>query len=421
MEYTGNLMDDLRFLFAADDELNRDLSYVCDLLNPPERSPVSEDGKTKTVTGKRPVQTQYKRQQLEILELRRQVDLLKEKLLQAKRFATVKPDMSLWERAARDQIYAKSKSFQENEHLQASVEESTTFIEDMTRLLRKKPRLSFDVHSEEWRTYKLAAQASLRTAAIHAIADYQYNQLQTAFIKAGVHQCPDQVIQFAPKLLSDGQIIYERVYHVPLAAPYRLIGAATWKVFNGEYPIRLPDGAEETLEVLDPFTVYRAFQNVHESSSAHVNMIYKYYVECNREVIVWRSVLEDALVPRMAQGTVTNKWGWLVVEPTADAESCRVTFLLQVVPAPLQNDQKATLADYLTAAKVMAEKYAFGQPPEIPGTFPGGAVNETIEAALTFARRTFVEHDKELEWSLKCAIDQVVLEYQASHAERYLF
>ncbi|CAK5044117.1 unnamed protein product [Aphanomyces euteiches] len=176
-----------------------------------------------------------------------------------------------------------------------------------------------------------------------------------------------------------------------------------------------------TLEVLDPFTVYRAFQNVHESSSAHVNMIYKYYVECNREVIVWRSVLEDALVPRMAQGTVTNKWGWLVVEPTADAESCRVTFLLQVVPAPLQNDQKATLADYLTAAKVMAEKYAFGQPPEIPGTFPGGAVNETIEAALTFARRTFVEHDKELEWSLKCAIDQVVLEYQASHAERYLF
>ncbi|CAK4685878.1 unnamed protein product [Aphanomyces euteiches] len=382
MEYTGNLMDDLRFLFAADDELNRDLSYVCDLLNPPERRPVSEDGKTKTVTGKRPVQTQYKRQQLEILELRRQVDLLKEKLLQAKRFATVKPDMSLWERAARDQIYAKSKSFQENEHLKASVEENTTFIEDMTRLLRKKPRLSFDVHSEEWRTYKLAAQASLRTAAIHAIADYQYNQLQTAFIKAGVHQCPDQVIQFAPN------------------------------------SSRMDKSFMNTLEVLDPFTVYRAFQNVHENSSAHVNMIYKYYVECNREVIVWRSVLEDALVPRMAQGTVTNKWGWLIVEPTADAESCRVTFLLQVVPAPLKNDQKATLADYLTAAKVMAEKYAFGQPPEIPGTFPGGAVNETIEAALTFARRTFVEHDKELEWSLKCAIDQVVLEYQASHAER---
>ncbi|CAK4081816.1 unnamed protein product [Aphanomyces euteiches] len=188
------VVQDVHLLFATDDQLRDDLAYVCSLLDSPERKP-SPPSSSITRTSKSPEESKptlshQDRRKREILELRRQVDILKNQLLDAKQQATGKPDMSAWERAARDQMYAKSKSISENEQLRAQVEENATFIEDMTRVLRKRPRLSLDVHSEEWKAYKLAAQTSLRTAAIHAIADRQYQQLQTAFIQAGVYDCP---------------------------------------------------------------------------------------------------------------------------------------------------------------------------------------------------------------------------------------
>ncbi|KAH9161043.1 hypothetical protein LEN26_001612 [Aphanomyces euteiches] len=318
--------------------------------------------------------------------------------------------MSVWERAARDQVVASSKSISENEKLRAHVVENATFIEEMVETLRKKPRLSLDACSEEWKTYKLAAQASLRTAAIHAIADRQYSQLQTAFIKAGVYECQDEVIRDELIQQPDGRITSERVYHVTLAAPFRLIGAAVWKVFNGEHPMKIPDGAEQTLEAIDQFTVYQTFRNAGASVLVHANMIYKYYVEVDREVIVWRSVLEDALMPHMTEGAVQDKWGWLVVAPTANLATCRVMFLHQVIPT-----HKTSFAEHVKAKNVLMKKYAFIQPPDIPGTFPGGAVNEEMEIPIPFAKKTFLDRDKEMEWTLKRVIDQVVFDFQKSN------
>ncbi|CAK4664153.1 unnamed protein product, partial [Aphanomyces euteiches] len=78
----------------------------------------------------------------QLLQLRRQVDILKDSLLQAQLLATGKPDMSNWERAAREQMLAYTKSLSDNEKLRAHVEENATFIEEMVSTLRKKPRLS---------------------------------------------------------------------------------------------------------------------------------------------------------------------------------------------------------------------------------------------------------------------------------------
>ncbi|CAK4084250.1 unnamed protein product [Aphanomyces euteiches] len=134
------------------------------------------------------------RRKIEIQELRRQVDILKVRLLDAQQTATGKPNMGVWERAARDQIYAYSKSLNENELLRADIQRNAAFIEEIAGSLLKRPRLTLDVSSEEWRTYKLAAHALLRIAAIHAIAGHQYDMLETAFIKAGLVDRQDEVI-----------------------------------------------------------------------------------------------------------------------------------------------------------------------------------------------------------------------------------
>ncbi|KAF0736084.1 hypothetical protein Ae201684_007670 [Aphanomyces euteiches] len=363
-EETNQVVQDLHLLFATDDQLCSDLEYVCNLLSSPEKPPTNSPSRT-AKTSKKTSSWHLDRRKREILELRRQVDVLKGSLLEAQQLATGKPDMSVWERAARDQVVASSKSISENEKLRAHVVENATFIEEMVETLRKKPRLSLE---------------------------------------------NDEVIRDELIQQPDGRITPERVYHVTLAAPFRLIGAAVWKVFNGEHPMKIPDGAEQTLEAIDQFTVYQTFRNAGASVLVHANMIYKYYVEVDREVIVWRSVLEDALMPHMTEGAVQDKWGWLVVAPTANLATCRVTFLHQVIPT-----HKTSFAEHVKAKNVLMKKYAFIQPPDIPGTFPGGAVNEEMEIPIPFAKKTFLDRDKEMELTLKRVIDQVVFDFQKSN------
>ncbi|KAF0684271.1 Aste57867_23735 [Aphanomyces stellatus] len=429
-----DIVRDLHFLFANDDELRDELSYVCDLLTdapndpPPAAVPrsIDDDGDDEAAVEpkaapKRPrapvvvPETGGTRQQREIRALREQVDLLKDELIEAKRQVSLSVDMSAWERAARDQLYAKSKSLQENEQLRAVVAEQATFIDDMMRVLRKKPRLTtLDVHSDAWRTYKLAAQTSLRTAAIHAIADRQYAQLQTAMIQAGIYNCDDDIVRSGPTHRPDGQVLVERVYHVTLAAPFRLIGSAVWNVTRGNHAGPLSDGAEETLEVLDPCTIYRSFTKTKGAHAAHSNMVYKYFVERAHETVVWRSVLEDALVPHMTDGTVHDEWGWLAVAPLTET-SCRLSLLLQLVPEPLHDDAtiESSVEEIMAVSAHIMDKYAFAHPPDAPGTFPGGPVKEDTEGMyLPFAKKTFVERGKRLEMALKEVIDAIVDEFQ---------
>ncbi|KAH9067099.1 hypothetical protein Ae201684P_021266 [Aphanomyces euteiches] len=133
----------------------------------------------------------------------------------------------------------------------ASEDGESGVVQDLHFLFASDEELRVDlanlsnVDSEEWRAFKLVAQKSLRIAAIHAIADHQFNQLQTAMIKAGIYGCHDDIIRYELVQMPDGRIMPERIYQATLNAPFRTIGAAVWKVFNGEHPMRIPEGAEE--------------------------------------------------------------------------------------------------------------------------------------------------------------------------------
>ncbi|KAH9154081.1 hypothetical protein AeRB84_003779 [Aphanomyces euteiches] len=147
------VLQDLHFLFATDDKLQEDLAYLCDLIapTPPSDGPPSVKPRT----------TQYKRQRAEILELRRQ------------RKNVTYPCGNEW-------LATKNLSRSTNTQLRSDIEQNASFIDQTVRTLSKKPRLELDVSSQEWKTYTLVVQASLRTDAIHAIADRQYSFLQTA-------------------------------------------------------------------------------------------------------------------------------------------------------------------------------------------------------------------------------------------------
>ncbi|CAK4381043.1 unnamed protein product [Aphanomyces euteiches] len=78
------VVQDVHFLFATDDKLREDLAYVCDLLDSNDEDQLKISAKPTTARLKATHCSQYQRQKREILELRRQVDILKDQLLEAR-------------------------------------------------------------------------------------------------------------------------------------------------------------------------------------------------------------------------------------------------------------------------------------------------------------------------------------------------
>ncbi|CAK4086398.1 unnamed protein product [Aphanomyces euteiches] len=255
-----DIMQDLEFLIASDCQLKDELDHVCDLLDsdssPDELTPPTAAA---TASDKKKRRSRNNRYKQDILQLRAQVESLKEELLKA-RANTSTADMSVWELAARRERMESLRSQMENQDLRAAVEERASFIDNMKRLLCKKPRWisprGVVADDCEWQSYKLAAHQSLRIAAIHAIADRQYHRQNSAFIHSGV-------------------LDYNK-----------------------------------TVERIDDFTVYERYNHALGETTRHSNSIRKHYPCADRDVMVWRTVLEDALVPHMSKCTVDDSWGW---------------------------------------------------------------------------------------------------------------
>ncbi|CAK4514895.1 unnamed protein product [Aphanomyces euteiches] len=242
-------------------------------------------------------------------------------------------DLSAWKRMAKVERMEKGKAIKENEELREAVAGHATFIESMQKVFEKKPRLEyqFDIYSVEWKAYKLAAEKSLRVAAIHAMADRQYDRMDSAFIRAGlIDQTQDLFrAQFLPQ--PNGTTVYELVNCVSVAAPFRLLGASIWQAFSSLKSTSCPRDFIETLEIIDPFTVYSRKQMLAKGDAKvawQSNIIRKYFPENDRCVFVARTVLEDELSPPKPTDVVEDKWIWMEVVPV-DLCRCRLIALVQ--------------------------------------------------------------------------------------------
>ncbi|KAG9407633.1 hypothetical protein AC1031_002351 [Aphanomyces cochlioides] len=412
---------DLHFLIATDEHLEGELDHVCSLLldspsdsttQPNETGHLIPTAQRKASTTKTPGRN---RRRHEILELRRQVKALKNELTNVRHQAAMQNNMSMWEKAARAQLYHMEKAIQENELLRGKTSDNSLFIAKMKTFLHKKPRSNAELSSEDWQEYKLAASASLRVAGIHAIADRQYTRLDMVLINAGLFGVKDSFACVRPKTNSDGKGLYvEQIYCVNLDAPRENIVNAIWSFCkDGQLQCPLPSDAQQVIEIVDQNTLYEIYK---ERSSAgvfcHSNMIRKLYVEEHRHIILSRTVLHDALSPHMVHGDVENESSWIVVEDDElNPHQCHVTCLLQVqndlskLPSPMQLDDDR-IVEHLS--KLVLKPMPQGQGlifPEVKGidwnNFP-----------TTMA--TFMQISKRYEKHMIQVINQAVSNFQAS-------
>ncbi|KAH9113063.1 hypothetical protein AeMF1_012688 [Aphanomyces euteiches] len=330
-----DIMRDLQFLLTKNDVLEASRSQV-------QLCPLTDDG----YSGIKPEDRFRVKQNREIESLRREIALLNDQLLEKRNYVVQKSNVaSRWEKLARHEFYEKSKALRDNERLRLAVHEHAAFISEVTKQIwTKKPRLTQDLDpvTEAWQSFKLAAHSKLRIAAIHSIANRQYARLQTHLIQAGLVDQPDNVIQSKILPQPNGQVIVESVHHVALAAPFHAIGAAVWKVITDKVNLHWPSGGFVSTEMFDQFTMYQTSTRANNLDRATVrsNVIYKYFVEPEQEIIVWRSILEDERLPQTNLDSVHNESGWIMVTPISP-RSCRITVLVRVTPESVHKQGQA--------------------------------------------------------------------------------
>ncbi|ETW05285.1 hypothetical protein, variant 2 [Aphanomyces invadans] len=252
-----DVLQDLPFLFASDNVLDDELAYVSDLLEPSSTlsdeamntiACTSDESSSPPPTKPPKINKFRERQRQEIRSLRLEVQALKASLLGAQRDALKSSTVSSWERAAREEQFAAGKALYENERLRQNVQHNATFIDDMSRVLSKRPRLTLTMDgaaSDAWKECKLAAHAALRVVAMHAIADRQYNLLDSAFRASGLVSRTQDGMHVAPRIHPQdaSKLIIEYSYQFTIPAPPVMLANAVWDVCSGSNSPTLPPGA----------------------------------------------------------------------------------------------------------------------------------------------------------------------------------
>ncbi|KAG9401188.1 hypothetical protein AC1031_009941 [Aphanomyces cochlioides] len=437
MDDAWDIATDLPFLIAKDDELSDELAQVSAILTSIDEE-VNESSKTvsshpksvkrtsnslsASITAPAWVSNKYEfRQRQELRLLQKQVTELKEQLELARIFSAKKLELPKWERAARLELQAKLRAIAENEQLKADIQGSTSFIATMQKYFRKKPRLSMDIdiHSEEWMEYKLAAQASLRIAAIHAIADRQYRRMETAFINANLIGVGGNVFCMKPIRLANSKVIVQLINHVTLAAPCHAVGMAIWQTFH----IQQHKSTSQTVtEVIDANTVYEQYTEMKNGTPCHSNTISKLYIESNRDVIVWRTVHEDEMTPDMIKGAVEDQWGWIELTPLENPKHCRLTLLMQVMADTNESALPQLKIDTTVDSIVTTvEKFSCSSIPQLalPTSEPLEEIDRLeMKEGLPASLLAWIERGRRKEILIRRAVNRAILDFNDTSPQR---
>ncbi|CAK4095573.1 unnamed protein product [Aphanomyces euteiches] len=386
------------------ESISLDGIVVADTISDERRTPPQPVRKKKART------TFEIRQREELQRLRGEVDTLKAKLSTIKTDTTIDEKTPFWRRMAHDERVEKIKAFQENEALREAVDQRATFIDQMRKTLLKKPRLlhQHDVHSEEWQTYRIAATASLRYAAIHAIADRQLGRLNHAFLRAGLLGLDKDTTKAELIVESEHCFIYQIMTQITLAVPRDIIATSIWRVLGGSHASFLPFGITESYEQIDASTVYsRVVDSRDPNMTWHSNLIRKLYSLPDKDVVVIRAVLDDALVPQMANDGVEDKWAWAQVT-RVDEDLCRLSLLVQVKLTHNSNDRSTLkcardLMDQMNRSLSSNEDIESYDSPLVPAMNRlnlGDVANPSV--------RFFLENSKRIRDAISTALNQVL-------------
>ncbi|EQC35765.1 hypothetical protein SDRG_06524 [Saprolegnia diclina VS20] len=265
-------------------------------------------------------QRHRKKQQDELMYLKRKVDELQAQLKQltvSQKALSAEP-ASKWEKLARDERKRQQVVSNENSRLKAAIEEQVQFAECLVEMIKKRPRLTLanEETRDQWKLLKLVAEPTARLEAIHAIADREYAKIDSVFIEAGIVDVGAGDRRRAmPVMLTNGDIEVQEITYGRFAVPLFIVAEAAWDVLRGAVELQAFPGHYTIVEDVDASTSYINALCLHELGNSQSRAIVKKYMESpSRCVIVVRSVMEDEAKPLDPAYEICDEVMWLSLD-----------------------------------------------------------------------------------------------------------
>ncbi|KAF0692688.1 Aste57867_16241 [Aphanomyces stellatus] len=332
--------------------------------------------------------------------------------------------MTYWERVAKFEQLAVHKARKENEQLHDATKENADFIVELEGHLKKKQRML--CHADNpCRDESLACwlpevppngDRTCRVRAMHAIVDREYRRMHSVFLRHGLLGHTNNVFRTQLVPQPSGEIYFTVVEHGVLAAPFRTVGAAAWRIFSGGGPpggSSLLDGLSMSCDPIDDHLVYHRIVNTRHAIPCHANLVHKYFTTSTRDAIVSRSVLMDPTRPSAPGALVEDFTAWIEVEAMPGGESSLLTLVLRI------NLGHDAAPDEMGQVSARLERVSLAQLPPVDGSLAPVASSEEFTSApptSTLSHMHIVlERSMRLEAPFKHAINAVIDEYSAEH------
>ncbi|CAK4843165.1 unnamed protein product, partial [Aphanomyces euteiches] len=266
----------------------------------------------------RPKQINLSRQRLreELDELRVTASELQKQLttMQARRaFKLAKA--SPWQHLAMQMRVEKEQVLELNELYRTRLQSQIAYSQALQGALANQP--SFGLPSTQKPTdYSLYLPLENRAEAVKEISKHQYRQLTSALVAGNLIDCSESFSRIEPKTWPGGLVGVEAVVCEFSTIDFRVIAQTTWDVITGA----IPDAARSIriLEMFGELLVYTSETSTFMDMAFECRDIIERFKQPNREVIIFRSVLQDDRLPITAP-CIANETAWIVI---VDGTTC---------------------------------------------------------------------------------------------------
>ncbi|EQC33578.1 hypothetical protein SDRG_08685 [Saprolegnia diclina VS20] len=257
-----------------------------------------------------------------------------------------------WERVAMNQKALKLKAMRDNDELRGYIAEQNEYRDYLERMLLKRPRaitaIMDKLVDERWRSLTLPAESDARVAAIHAIADRQYEMVETEMVTKGLFgPMLSDLLEVKLATHDPRSCTAEGVRYTVLQAAMAHVPDVAMGVLGRRQEILEREAAARDrhsaaidttkhVQMLDADTMYTRELLTHPRGKVQVatSLVIKRFVEpsTGNVCVVWRSVLHDELLPPAVGSFVNDEYGWLYFEQKDEAHVHYKVFLSSSVP-----------------------------------------------------------------------------------------
>ncbi|ETV85297.1 hypothetical protein, variant 2 [Aphanomyces astaci] len=228
------------------------------------------------------------------------------------------PDLaavSQWEGRSRRQAAERAAVEQENHKLKAALEGQLKIVESLVKIVTKRPKLAEEMYLDVGARHDaLPADPSARVARMHAMVDAEYPKWECHFI---TKRLLDPPVATAPAIETNVQYVDERIgfdciMRRALNVNVHDCASILWTMYFENMDITLETAILRPIQRIDDHTVYyhhllhfKAYE-----FTVHNQVVCKRYTEPDRVVIVFQSVVGDALYPFPANAYVAHETAW---------------------------------------------------------------------------------------------------------------